>query len=57
VTLVVHDINARIVNKQIRSCPAGENTLLLDLSGFAPGIYSYSLQYQGAVRRKAMVIE
>lgn len=57
VTLVVHDINARVVAKQIRSCPAGENTLLLDLSGFTPGIYSYSLHYQGAVRTKTMVVE
>jgi hypothetical protein len=57
VTLMVHDINGKVVTQQIRRGHAGENTLLLDLSGYAPGIYSYSLHYRGAVCRKTMVVE
>jgi len=57
VTLVVHDINGKVAAQQIRTGHPGENTLLLDLSGFAPGIYSYTLHFRGAVDRKTMVVE
>lgn len=53
----LHDINGKFAAQQIRTGHPGENTLLLDLSGFAPGIYSYTLHFRGAVGRKAMVVE
>jgi len=56
-TLVVYDINGRMVAQQHRSGQAGENTIMLDLSGYAAGIYSYSLHFRGAVLRKTMVVE
>ena len=57
VTLIVHDITGRVLLHSTLKGNPGENRITADISGFASGIYSYTLHYRGAAQRKMMVVE
>lgn len=57
VLLVVHDINGKAVLRQNYKAATGENRIDLDLTGYSAGIYSYSIHYQGNIRKKVMMVE
>jgi hypothetical protein len=57
ITMVVHDIRGSVMTQQVMEGQAGENTFTLDLSGYAAGIYSYTIHYQDSHQRRTMIVE
>lgn len=57
VLLVVHDMHGKAVLRQNYKAAMGENRIDLDLTGYPAGIYSYSIYYQGDIRKKLMMVE
>jgi aminopeptidase N len=57
VTLSVYDLAGRKVRtSRIRACSEGENETAVDVSGLAPGVYTYRLEAGGAVAARKMVV-
>ncbi len=57
VLLIVHDMHGKAVLRQNYKATLGENRIDLDLTGYPAGIYSYSIYYQGDIRKKLMMVE
>ena len=57
ITLLVHDIRGRVMAHHALDGQTGENTFTLDLSGYAAGVYSYTIYFQSSHQRRTMMVE
>jgi hypothetical protein len=55
-TLAIYDLAGRRVASRVAAAAAGNNELELDVSAFAPGVYTYRLEAGGEAAAKRMVV-